>query len=92
MVSSSTSTEQYTIRAGERGRLVLPVSLRKRIGLQEGDHLVVTVETDNSLRLVSLRQQVERSQGIFSDLAPGVSLSEELIQDRRAEAQREVCE
>ncbi len=88
--NTSLPPEQYTIRAGERGRLVLPASLRKRIGLQEGDHLVVRVEPDNSLRLVSLTDQIRRLQGIFKDIAPGVSLAEELIQERRAEAQREL--
>jgi bifunctional DNA-binding transcriptional regulator/antitoxin component of YhaV-PrlF toxin-antitoxin module len=66
------------------------MSLRKRIGLQEGDRIVVIVEPDNSLRLVSLRHQVEQAQGIFKDLSPQSSLAEELIQDRRAEAQQEL--
>jgi AbrB family looped-hinge helix DNA binding protein len=88
--NTSLPTEQYTLRAGERGRLVLPASLRKRIGLQEGDRLVVTVEPDNSLRLVSLTAQIRRAQGMFKDIAPGVSLAEELIKERRAEAQREL--
>jgi hypothetical protein len=43
-----------------------------------------------SLRLVSLTDQIRRVQGIFKDIAPGVSLAEELIQERRAEAQREL--
>ncbi|NER33225.1 MAG: hypothetical protein F6J93_03985 [Oscillatoria sp. SIO1A7] len=43
-----------------------------------------------SMRLVSLRrQQVEKVQGIFKDIAPGVSLAEELIRERREEARRE---
>lgn len=78
--------EQYTVRAGERGRLVLPASLRKRIGLQEGDRLVITVEPDQSLRLVSLKHQVQKGEGLFKDLAPGLSLADELIQERRLEA------
>ncbi len=81
--------EQYTIRAGERGRLVLPASLRKRIGLQQGDRLVVTVEADDSLRLVSLAKQVQTAQGLFKDIAPNISLADELIQERRAEARLE---
>ncbi|HEY5140401.1 MAG TPA: AbrB/MazE/SpoVT family DNA-binding domain-containing protein [Methylococcales bacterium] len=88
--NTSLPPEQYMIRAGERGRLVLPASLRKRIGLQEGGHLVVRVEPNNSLRLVSLTDQIRRVQGIFKDIAPGVSLAEELIQERRAEVQRKL--
>ncbi len=74
------------VRAGERGRLVLPASLRKRIGLQEGDRLVISVEPDQSLRLVSLKHQVQKAEGLFKDLAPGVSLADELIHERRLEA------
>jgi AbrB family looped-hinge helix DNA binding protein len=81
--------EQYTIRAGERGRLVLPVALRKRIGLQEGDRLVITVEADNSLRLISLSQQIQKAQGLFKNIAPGISLADELIEERRLEAKEE---
>ena len=48
------------------------------------------LETDGSLRLVSLRrQQIQKLQGIFKDIAPGVSLAEELIRERREEARRE---
>jgi AbrB family looped-hinge helix DNA binding protein len=90
MTSQTTEPlDQYTIRAGERGRLVLPVALRKRIGLQEGDRLVITVERDNSLRLVSLSQQIQKAQGLFKDIAPSISLADELIAERRLEAAQE---
>ena len=43
-----------------------------------------------SMRLVSLRrQQIQKVQGIFKDIAPGVSLAEKLIRERREEARRE---
>jgi AbrB family looped-hinge helix DNA binding protein len=90
MSKATEPLEQYAIRAGERGRLVLPASLRKRIGLQEGDQLVITVEQDNSLRLVSLSQQVLKAQGLFKDISPGISLADELIEERRAEAKQEL--
>ncbi len=86
---ASSEPEQYTIHLGARGRLVIPASLRERLGLREGDRLVLTLEADGSLRLVSLREQVRKLQGIFKDIAPGVSLAEELIQERREEARRE---
>lgn len=87
--TTSNQPEQYTLHLGARGRLVLPASLRERLGLKEGDRLVLTVETDGSLRLVSLREQVRKLQGLFKDIAPGTSLADELIQERREEALRE---
>lgn len=43
-----------------------------------------------SREAVDLTAQIQRAQGIFKDIAPNVSLAEELIQERRAEAQREL--
>jgi hypothetical protein len=37
---------------------------------------------------MSLADKIRQAQGIFKDIAPGISLAEELIQERRAEAQR----
>ena len=37
----------------------------------------------------SLAERVRRGIGLFKDLAPGVSLADELIRDRREEARRE---
>ena len=86
---TSNQSEHYTLNLGARGRLVLPAPLRQLLGLKEGDRLVVTVQADGSLRLISLREQVSRLQGVFKDIAPFVSLVDELIAERREEARRE---
>ena len=86
---TSDQSEQYTLNLGARGRLVLPALLRKLLGLKEGARLVVTVQADGSLRLISLREQVSKLQGVFKDIAPVVSLADELIAERREEARRE---
>ena len=86
---TSDQPEQYTLHLGARGRLVLPASLRERLGLTEGDRLILTLEADGILRMVSLRDQVRKLQGIFKNIAPEVSLAEELIQERREEARQE---
>ncbi len=78
--------EQFALHLGARGRLVLPAPIRKRLGLKEGDRLVLTLEPDGTLRLTSLREQVKKLRGLLKDLAPGRSLVDELIRDRRAEA------
>ena len=75
---------------GERGRVVLPASLRKRLGLRSGDRLVLIAEDSGEIRLLSLRHQVRRCAGMFKHLAgPGTLPSEELISERRLEASRE---
>ena len=82
-------TDRYIITLGERGRLVLPAQLRHRLGLHPGDRLIVTVDAQGDLRVVSAREQARRLCGIYQDLARGRSLADELIAERREEARRE---
>jgi len=81
--------EHYAIALGERGRLVLPAKLRRRLDLQPGDRLIITVEDEAGLRLVSAREQARRLRGLYGDLAPERSLADELIAERREDAQLE---
>ena len=88
--SSSEPLRQCQLQLGKRGRVVLPAHVRKKLGLHPGDRLVLIVDDSGKMRLVSLRQQVQKCMGMFKDLAPpGKLVSEELIADRRREAQRE---
>lgn len=71
---------------GARGRLVLPAGLRRRLGVNEGDRLVLSAEDDGSVRMVGQRGVAEAARGAFANLVSGASLVEELLADRRAEA------
>jgi AbrB family looped-hinge helix DNA binding protein len=82
----------YTLHLGHRGRLVLPAEVRHRLDLKDGDRLILTVETDGSLRLQSAREAARHGRGLLRQLLPPLEdrcLSEELIAERRAEAERE---
>jgi AbrB family looped-hinge helix DNA binding protein len=81
--------EHYTLHLGNRGRIVLPAEVRHRLDLKEGDWLILTVEEDGSLRLLSARESARRGRGLLRQMLPGLGgrcLSEELIAERRAEA------
>jgi AbrB family looped-hinge helix DNA binding protein len=82
-------TPSYTVALGERGRLVLPAALRQRLDLKPGDRLIVTVDEEGGFRVVSARELSERLHGMYRHLAPGRSLVDELIAERREEARRE---
>jgi len=82
-------SEPFRVQLGDRGRLVLPAELRKRLNLREGDQLLVTVQADGSLRLMSPRQVVRETRGLYRAQAGRRSLADELIAERRAEAKRE---
>ncbi len=79
-------SERYTIVLGERGRLVLPAPLRRRLHLQPGDRLLVTMDPEGGFHVISAREQARRLCGLYRDLAPGRSLADELIAERREEA------
>lgn len=79
------------VQIGAQGRLVIPAALRKALNLKPGDRLVVRQELD---RLVLERPEavIRRLQGLFAHVPEEVSLADELIAERRAEAAREAGE
>ena len=80
--------DRYIIALGERGRLVLPAALRRRLDLHPGDRLIATVD-EGGFHVVSAREQAGRLYALYRDLAPGRSRADELIVDRREEARPE---
>jgi len=81
--------ESYVLHLGDRGRLVLPSRLRKRLALKSGEELVLTLDEDGAMRLTTRRQRLNKLQGMFAKIQPHRILSEELIRERRLEARRE---
>jgi AbrB family looped-hinge helix DNA binding protein len=76
-------------RIDRNGRVVIPSEYRKALGLNLGDEVILDLE-EGELRLFSLDQAIERAQELVLKYAPeGVSLADELIAERRAEAERE---
>ncbi|MQA85238.1 MAG: AbrB family transcriptional regulator [Streptosporangiales bacterium] len=82
-------SDRYSAELGDRGRLVLPAAVRRRLKLAKGDRLLISFERDGSLRVESARAQAERLRGLLRDIEPDRRLSEELIAERRAEARDE---
>jgi antitoxin PrlF len=72
---------------GPQGRLVVPVELRRQLGLDEGAELAI--RSDGRRLILEPRSEVlRRLRRRFSDVRD-VSLADELAADRRAEALRE---
>ncbi|MBV9389488.1 MAG: AbrB/MazE/SpoVT family DNA-binding domain-containing protein [Chroococcidiopsidaceae cyanobacterium CP_BM_ER_R8_30] len=88
MVDSSRQTE---VHLGRQGRLVIPAALRRLLGFEEGDILIARPEEG---RLILEKQETikRRLKARFSQLPKGTSLAEELIAERREEANREMNE
>jgi AbrB family looped-hinge helix DNA binding protein len=83
------ATRPGSVRLCEGGRIVIPAEVREQLGLKVGDRLVLRVE-DGEIRLFTRAEGIRKAQRIFSKYRQeGVSLSDELIAERRAEAARE---
>ena len=81
-------TETRT-RVNENGRVVIPASFRKALGISIGDEIVLRIE-DDELRIMTLKRRIERAQEIVRRcVKPGVSLVDELIAERREAAKHE---
>lgn len=71
----------YNLVVGDRGRLVVPVEVRERVGLEPGTPLVL-LETPSGLVLLTRQQLRDR---VRADLA-GLDLVSDLLAERRAAA------
>jgi AbrB family looped-hinge helix DNA binding protein len=74
---------------GDRGRLVLPADVRSQLGIEAGTRMLLSTERDGSLRLRPYRAVADQNRGLLADLAPGASMVDELLAERRREAARE---
>lgn len=79
------------VHLGAQGRLVIPAALRKRLGVDKGDTLLAHVD-EGRIVLEKAESVKRRLKGRFAVLGKKVSLADELIADRRAEASRELDE
>jgi len=80
---------QTRMRVNENGRVVIPASIRKQLGIRIGDEVVLQIE-DNELRITTLKHNIERAQRLVrKHVKPGASLVDELIKQRHEAARNE---
>ena len=78
-----------SMRVNENGRVVIPASFRKRLGIGIGDEVVLRIE-DDELRITTLKRNIQRAQRLVrKHVKQGSSLVDELIAERREAATRE---
>jgi AbrB family looped-hinge helix DNA binding protein len=81
-------TESFA-RVNQNGRVVIPASYRKALGIKAGDEVILRME-DGELRITTMKRRLERAQRrVRQYVKPGVSLADELIAERREAARRE---
>ncbi|HEY1424139.1 MAG TPA: AbrB/MazE/SpoVT family DNA-binding domain-containing protein [Candidatus Acidoferrum sp.] len=78
-----------SMRVNQNGRVVIPASFRKRLGIRVGDQVVLRIE-DDELRITTVKRNLIRAQKLIrKHIKPGVSLVDELVAERREAARRE---
>jgi AbrB family looped-hinge helix DNA binding protein len=88
-VAASERIGPVKVRLGPDGRVVIPAAFREALGLKDGDVLIASADR-GELRLLTIPAAVRRAQAIVREFVPeGVSLVDELIEDRRREIERE---
>jgi AbrB family looped-hinge helix DNA binding protein len=82
--------EVYRAKLNDEGRLVIPCAARRQLGIAPGQELLLQVRKDGLL-VYTQDLAVKRLQDwCAANIPPGVSLADELITDRRAEAAKEL--
>lgn len=71
------------------GKLIIPAAFRRKLGIDIGDTVVIELGEDG-LHVRSLSSAVRRAQDIVREFVPDdVSLADELVAERRIEAEHE---
>ncbi len=74
---------EIRLRLDKGGRVAIPASFRKALGINVGDEIVMRIEGDE-LRITTLKRRLQRAQSLVrKHVKPGTSLVDELIAERR---------
>ena len=85
-------TDNVHTHISNGGRIVIPAEYRKKLGLEEGEAVTVSMD-EFGIRISTPRLALRRLQALAAKRIPkGRLVSEELIAERRAEAKRELAE
>ncbi len=81
--------EEIRTRVSQNGRVVIPASFRRALGINAGDEVVLRLQ-DDELRITTQQRRIERAQRrARQQVRPGTSLVDELLDERREAAKRE---
>jgi len=76
-------------RVSENGRVVIPAAFRKALVIEIGDEVVLELKHDE-LRITTQQQRIQRARERARKYLPkGVSLSKELLAERRESVRHE---
>ena len=84
------SRKLYEIPIQENGRMILPMELRKSLGLEKGDRVLIEAEGE-TITLTTARQRRKKAQEIAARYAtPGEAVVDDFLSEKRKDAARKI--
>lgn len=78
------------VTVNENGRVVIPATVRKALGIEPGDELVLRVIEPGTMEMTTMQGRLQAARDLVRRyVEPGVSLADELIAERREAARHE---
>ena len=85
------TTQSIDVKVASNGRMVLPTSVRKAMGLHGDAKVILTIENDQ-VRLSPIGHGVSRAQALYREHAKQNRTVDNFLFDREAEAVAEAGE
>lgn len=89
--SAAVATQSIDVKVASNGRMILPASVRKAMGLHGEAKVILTVE-DDQVRLSPIGHGVSRAQALYREHAKQARTIDDFLADRKAEAATEAGE
>ena len=85
------ATQSIDVKVASNGRMILPASVRKAMGLHGDAKVILTVE-DDQVRLSPIGHGVSRAQALYREHAKQARTTDDFLTDRKTEAATEADE
>jgi AbrB family looped-hinge helix DNA binding protein len=79
------ASQTIDVNVASNGRMVLPASVRKAMGLHGEGKIILTVENDQ-VRLLPIGHGVSRAQALYREYAKYTRTTDDFLNARKAEA------
>ena len=85
------ATHTMDVRIASNGRMILPLSVRKAMGLHGDAKIILTVE-DDQVRLSPIGHGVSKAQALYREHARQPRTTDDFLNGRKADAAAEAGE
>lgn len=83
--------QKIDVKVSANGRMVLPVSVRKAMGLHGEAKVILTIEEDQ-VRLSPIGYGISRAQALYRQNATSTRTTDEFLNDRKTDTLEEIAQ